>query len=86
MFLWLFAVRAFGSDDFNVWDQVSYVLVTAVVSESSGSQWRTYGSALTRPETGACLRLFCDVAQSGTYTATFSGKSQAAGETKQAHD
>nr|XP_018672832.1 cartilage intermediate layer protein-like isoform X1 [Ciona intestinalis] len=64
-------VRAYGSDAFNIWDQVSYILVDAVFREATDSRWRNFGSSLTLPNSGACLRVFCDVADSNAFTATF---------------
>ncbi|XP_076814750.1 IgGFc-binding protein-like [Clavelina lepadiformis] len=65
-------VRTYGSDEFSPYDQVSYATVNAAYRER-GNSWRSFGSALSRPDAGACVPMFCDVANPNLYTAnTFS--------------
>ncbi|CAK8696725.1 unnamed protein product [Clavelina lepadiformis] len=64
-------VRAYGSDLFSAYDQVSYVKVNAVYRETLTSNWRNFATGLTRPDSGACLRVFCDVQQFNGYRAVF---------------
>ncbi|XP_076799587.1 uncharacterized protein LOC143444282 [Clavelina lepadiformis] len=64
-------VRAYGSDLFSAYDQVSYVKVNAVYRETLTSNWRNFATGLTRPDSGACLRVFCDVQQFNDYRAVF---------------